>query len=389
MMPIFSAICQPVCLQQLLKSVDLEVFCRSFTMSENIEQRTCVKFCVSNEISCADTLKMLQKAFGESALSKTRVYEWYRAFKDGRETVEDMPRSGRPSTSVTDDNVDKIKEIVAENCHVSLREMAHGLGMSHESVRTIVHEKLGMQRVAARLVPKDLNFFQKKYREQVAADMLDRANLDPTFLEKIITGDETWVYEYDTLTNQQSSEWRPIGAPKPKKPRQSRSKVKIMLIVFFDIRGVVHYEYVPAGQTVTKEFYLSVLRRLREAIRRKRNDLWVDNSWILHHDNAPSHKAIIVNEFLAKHSVNIIEQPPYSPDLAPCDFFLFSKLKFPLRGMRFESIDDIKTNATRELKAIPETAYQKCFAEWKKRWHMCIASNGCYFEGDKINLDEN
>nr|APL98296.1 truncated putative DD34D transposase [Bactrocera tryoni] len=357
-------------------------------MTENIDQRICVKFCVANEFSCADTLKMLQKAFGESALSKTRTYEWYRAFKEGRETVEDMPRSGRPSTSVTDDNVEKVKEIVAENSHVSLREIAHKLEMSHESVRTIMHEKLGMQRVAARLVPIELNFLQKRYREQVAADMLDRANSDPTFMERIITGDETWVYEYDTLTNQQSSEWRPKGAPKPKKPRQSRSKVKVMLIVFFDIRGVVHYEYVPTGQTVNKEYYLGVMRRLRDAIRRKRPSLWANNSWILHHDNAPSHKAIIVNEFLAKHSTNIIEQAPYSPDMAPCDFFLFSTLKYPLRGTRFDSIEDIKTNSTRELKAIPESAYKKCFDDWKKRWHMCIASNGCYFEGDKINLDD-
>ena len=84
------------------------------------------------------------------------------------------------------------------------------------------------------------------------------------------------------------------------------------------------------------------MRRLREQIRRKRSDLWKENSWILHHDNAPSHKAFIVNEFLAKNSTNIIEQPPYSPDMAPADFFLFPKLKLPIRGTRFQSIEDIK-----------------------------------------------
>ena len=61
----------------------------------------------------------------------------------------------------------------------------------------------------------------------------------------------------------------------------------------------------------------------------------------------------------------------------------------PLRGKRFESIEAIKQNATKELSAIPLAAYEKCMDDWIKRWHMCVASNGCYFEGDKINLQEN
>jgi len=277
---------------------------------------------------------------------------------------------------VLEDNIKKVKEIVLENRHSSLREISHELKMSHESVRSILVNNLNMRRVAARLVPKDLNFLQKRYREQVSLDMLDRCNSDPTFMKRIITGDETWVYEYDMQTSQQASEWRGKDESKPKKPRQSRSKVKVMLIVFFDIRGVVHYEFVPQGQTVNKEYYLGVMRRLRERICKKRPDLWANNSWILHDDNAPSHRATIVTDFLAKNSTNVLEQPPYSPDLAPCDFFLFPKLKLPLRGTRFESIEAIKQKSARELKAIPESAYKKSFEDWKKRWHMCVASNG-------------
>jgi len=84
----------------------------------------------------------------------------------------------------------------------------------------------------------------------------------------------------------------------------------------------------------------------------------------------------------------MIEQAPYSPDMAPCDFFLFPKLKLPLRGTRFESIQDIKENSLRELKAIPEYAYKKCMDDWIVRWKKCTASNGAYFEGDKINFDD-
>ena len=94
-----------------------------------------------------------------------------------------------------------------------------------------------------------------------------------------------------------------------------------------DYRGVVHHEFLPEGQNVNKEYYLGVMRRLREAIRQKRPDLWANNSWILHHDNAPSHNTIVIRENLANNETNTIQQPPNSPDLTPCDFFLFGQLK--------------------------------------------------------------
>ena len=74
-----------------------------------------------------------------------------------------------------------------------------------------------MKRVAARLVPKDLNFLQKLNRVKIAEDMLERVNSDPTFIKRIVTGDETWVYEFDMQTSQQALEWRLPTEPKPKK----------------------------------------------------------------------------------------------------------------------------------------------------------------------------
>ena len=151
-----------------------------------------------------------------------------------------------------------------------------------------------------------------------------------------------------------------------------------MLIVFFDDRGVIHHEFVLEGQTINKEYYLAILRRLREGIRHIRTDLWVDNSWIFHHDNAPSHSSLIVTEFLTTRNK--------SHCLAPCDFFLFPKLKYPLPGTRHESIEIIKRNSLKELKTIPAEAYKKCMKNWVNRWHACIGSKGAYFVGDNKDL---
>ena len=94
------------------------------------------------------------------------------------------------------------------------------------------------------------------------------------------------------------------------------------------------------------------MRRLREAIRKKRPELRKNNSWILHHDNAPAHSLLLVRDFLAKTNTTVMPQPPYSPDLAPSDLFLFPELKKPMKGHRFSTIEEIKTASLKELKAI-------------------------------------
>ena len=90
---------------------------------------------------------------------------------------------------------------------------------------------------------------------------------------------------------------------------------------FFDTSGVVHHEYLPEGSTVNQTYYIEVLKGLRDAIWRKRPELWRSGDWFFHHDNAPAHSALRTREFLAKHSITVLPHPPYSPDLAPCDFF--------------------------------------------------------------------
>jgi len=85
---------------------------------------------------------------------------------------------------------------------------------------------------------------------------------------------------------------------------------------------------------------------------------------------------------LAKHNIPLVRQAPYSPDIAPCDFWLFPKLKIPLKGKRFESREDIMRNATDLLNIIPQEAFQKCFQQWQDRWKKCVHHQGDYFEGD-------
>ena len=113
--------------------------------------------------------------------------------------------------------------------------------------------------------------------------------------------------------------------------RQSRRHVKSMLIIFFNCEGVVHYEFAPSGLTINIEYYVEVMKKLRDAVRRKRPRFWSSGDWLLHHDNAPAHSSNLVQQFLMKHKIVQLRQPPYSPDLAPCDFLMFPKLKTALK----------------------------------------------------------
>jgi len=158
--------------------------------------------------------------------------------------------------------------------------------------------------------------------------------------------------------------------------------VKTTLIVFFDVRGIVHREFVPPGQTVNQEFYLEVLRRMRENVRRKRPELWRSGDWFLHHDNAPAHTALSVTWYFASLGWIVVPHPPYSPDLAPCDFFLFLTMKKTLKGKRFATVEEVKTALQEALNNIKLQQFQRCFIQWEKRLDKCTVSNGEYFEGD-------
>jgi len=121
---------------------------------------------------------------------------------------------------------------------------------------------------------------------------------------------------------------------------------------FFDAEGAIHREFVRKGQKLNAEFYVGVLDRLLKKIRRVRTVKFQSSEWFLLRDNAPSHNAATVKKFLANRNVAVLHHPPYSPDLAPADYFLFPKFKFPLKGRHFQTLEEIQCAVIRELNNI-------------------------------------
>jgi len=125
---------------------------------------------------------------------------------------------------------------------------------------------------------------------------------------------------------------------------------------------------------------MAVLDRLLKRIRRVRTAKFQSSEWFLFHDNAPSYNAAIVKKFLANRNVAVLHHAPYSPDLAPADYFLFPTFKFPLKGRHFQTVEEIQCAVTRELNNISKTAFLEGMKKLQKRANRCIDQGGMYFE---------
>jgi hypothetical protein len=224
-------------------------------------------------------------------MGATHIKEWFDRFKDGHTLVDSDQRSGRPSTSWNANVIENVHSLILEDRRLTVREIADEVGISTGSAHSILTQDLHMCRVVVKFVPKLLLQEQQQLPLEVTRDMLECASGDPQFLKTMITGDETWVYGYDPETKVQSSQWKHSLSPRPKKAERAWSKVKVLLTVFFDYRGIVHYSYAPEGQTINKEYYVEVICHLCDAVRCKRPDLWALRNWQLHHDNVPAHSS--------------------------------------------------------------------------------------------------
>jgi len=129
-----------------------------------------------------------------------------------------------------------------------------------------------------------------------------------------------------------------------------------MLVCFFEHKGIVHYEFISQGQTVNQHLF-GIADKVTGMCLEEKPRLWPDK-WILNHDNAPEHDVVRVHEFLAKNFITKVDHPPYSSDLALCDFWLFPKLKIALKRQRFADLSDIQRKVKNLLCGIPEIDFE-------------------------------
>ena len=140
---------------------------------------------------------------------------------------------------------------------------------------------------------------------------------------------------------------------------------------------MIYMHWVPTGQTVNMEYYVEVWREFRKRFRRKTPALFKSAQWHFHQDSTPADNSILVIDYLTQMGIKTVRQPPYSPDLDPCDFWLFPKL----RGYRCETIEEMKEAVTKVIDMLTQEDFHETFQKLLERYNKCIAARGDYFEG--------
>ena len=150
----------------------------------------------------------------------------------------------------------------------------------------------------------------------------------------------------------------------------------MLYAIFFNSSGPFAQVPCPSADTVTGRFYKnSVLKKVKEFYNKKQpSKVW--SGVHLLHDNASPHKCEVVKSFLASEKVKVLNHPPYSPDLSPCDFFLFTRLKKMLSGNKYTSRSSLGSAIYQCLQQIPKEDYLSAFRDWVKRLQKCVSVKG-------------
>ena len=190
---------------------------------------------------------MLVQVYRKEAVNRKRVYEWFKRFREGRETAEDEPRSSRPSTSRIPEMIDKVRQMLEQDQRLTLRLIGEELGISKDTAHTIVRDDLSKSKICFQFVSHKLTGEQKETRMETSGNLIFTCNQDPLLLKT--TSREMSLTS--SIRNQNGNGWRGgHRIPRDQKSSLQISKVKALLKTLFHNKDIIRKQFVPADQTI-------------------------------------------------------------------------------------------------------------------------------------------
>lgn len=201
---------------------------------------------------------------------------------------------------------------------------------------------------------------------------------DDRFIRRIVTCDEKWIY----LNNpDMAKQWLDIRQLPEPVVKRGRFESKVLLCVWWNYEGLVYFETVPDGRTITAEIYCGQLTRMYEVLSQKYPGLVNRKRVLLQQDNARPHTAKVTRDKIEElGGIEILPHPAFSPDLAPSDYYLFRSMAKFLRGKRFESRENIESAVQQFFASKPKEWFYQGLKELAERWVRTIEYDGLYFE---------
>lgn len=338
---------------------------------EKEQYRSVIRFLFLDGKTCEQIKVKLDAVYGGLSPSMSTVRYWFNEFKRGRTSVFDEDRPGRPADVVTEEVVQKVKNIMVTDRRTKVRELAEAVGVSYGTAINIIHDKLNMKKVSARWVPRLLTDENKRLRLSISKESLGLFERNPQeFFRRVVTVDETWIHYYTPETKRQSKQWIFSNESAPKKAKTVPSAGKVMATIFWDSKGIILIDFLQKGKTITGPYYSELLDQFDKKIKETRPHL-AKKKVLFHHDNAPAHSSKIVTAKLTQLRYELLPHPPYSPDLAPCDFFLFPNMKTWLGGKKFRSNEEIIAETEAYFEEFDKSYFLEGLKKWPKRWEKC------------------
>ena len=270
-------------------------------------------------------------------------------------------------------NILKVESAVNDDRRQTVHDLAEIAGCGKSTVYRILKSDLKMSKASARWVPRLLSEDEKLKRV---------SNSRTFFLTKLLQRTRLGFISMNLKTRGVPWFGSTVIASRLKKAKTVKSMGKVMCIMFIDRGGMILVHMVPEGKTVNANYYSKVIRRdLLNAIRKKRPELINEiENVVLHQDNAPPHTANTTQIEIDVLGFQRVDNPPYSPDLAPLDFKYFPELKNHLRGTRFHSRDEIMNAILSFNRTLPQKWFDEMFTTWLDRHRKCVAHGGEFFE---------
>jgi histone-lysine N-methyltransferase SETMAR len=219
-------------------------------------------------------------------------------------------------------------------------------------------------------MPKELTEAQKRKRVEVATELQNRAR-ESSFFDRIVTSDEKWI---SFVNENRHGEWRSPGQKPCRTPRNDFRAKKAMLCVWWDRRGPIFWELLEQGKTVDSDVYCEQLENTRRALRNRRIPV------IFLDDNARPHRSIQTREKIEEFGWEPLDHAPYSPDMAPSDFYLFRSLEHWLRGKKFKTVEEMRESLTEFFASKDREWYRRGIYRLEEQWQKVVESNGEYFD---------
>ena len=322
----------------------------------------------------------LTRIYGNISPCYQTILFWSRRFSFGNTSIKDDHRSGRPSDMIPEKYENVIRRKIKLDPFITVRNIA---SIAHCSVTTAygtLTHGLGYKSINCKWVSHKLTDKLKQSRIDFCHSFLNHyGDLKKKITYNLVTGDETWIRCYEPPAAAGAKVWVLENELVPTELQTNINAKKIMVAVFFSRKGLelsVNYE---ENQRVTATFYRDkcLVPLLEHWKKDHPNSL--TPKLCLHYDNAPIHTSALITKFLKLNDIEKLKFPPYSPDLAPCDFRLFPMLKQRLRGKKISSIHALILDWKRLLNNLNPDDFTKAFEEWIKRAHIVILKQGEYY----------